>query len=168
MQLIIKEKLADSATVLQILAVLCIKHTSFYNYELIELIIDQFGSDDDKTELQKYLDEFRMYCTHNVFEVPASVLHPPQSDCDDPQFALKYLVEGYIDLHQVKSLCILVAEILCINSWDLHLLSIEKGCILLRFALSKGVAWKVLPFTPQQHEALSRVEISLISPPSKV
>ena len=162
-----KEKFSDSASVLQILAVLCIKHASFYNYELIELIINQFGSDDDRIELQKYLDEFRMYCSHNVFEVPASVLHPPQSDCSDPQFALKYLIEGYIDLNQVKSVCISVAEILCINSWDLHLLSIEKGCILLRFVLSKGVAWKVLPFTSHQHEALSRIGISIPNPPSK-
>ena len=162
-----KEKLDNSSTVMQVLAILCIRHASFYNYELIEHIINEFGSEDDKLELQKYLDEFKIYCTHNVFEVPASVLHPPQPDSNDPQFALKYSVEGIIDLNQVKSVCILVAGILCINYWDLHLLSIQEGCILLRLALSKAIAWKVLPFTPRQQAALSEIGLSIIMHPSK-
>ena len=153
---------ASCESVEQLLGILCRKHASFYNYELIHLIVNEYGSEDDRTEFEKYLESFRLYCTNSVFEVPYSVLRLPQPDMNDPQFALKYSVEGCIDLNQVKSICLLIADILCINPWDFHLRSIEQGCILLRLVISEGVAWKLLPITLHQQEALGKLKLAIM------
>ena len=153
-------EIASSDTVEQILAFLCIRHVSFYNYELLQLIINDCGSEEDELAFQNYLEEFRLYCKRSVFEVPKYVCSP-QPDTNDPQFALKYSEEKCIDLNEVKSICLITADILCINPWDLHLLSIEDGCILLKIAISDAIAWKVLPITQQQKAALLEQALSI-------
>ena len=37
-------------------------HMTFFNYEILEFLIEQMGSPDDKDDLQIFLQEFRRFC----------------------------------------------------------------------------------------------------------
>lgn len=157
-----RDRLVNAATVRDVITNLCLKQASFYNYEIIERIVREFGSKDDSMKLDQYLNEFHQYCRHSVFEVPVSVLHPGANENGSMQFALKYLEEGQFDLNQVKSICIRVAGILRINPWDLYLLNIEKGCILLHMMVSEVVARKVIPISFTKQEELKEEGLRVV------
>ncbi len=116
--------------------------------------MNEYGSSEDKREMQKYLDEFNSYCKHNVFEVPHAVFHPGQNE--DSKFALKYSEEGPIMLQKINKICKRIAKTLHINSWALSLVSIEKGCVFLTFSIPIAIASEVLPISEAQLMKLSR------------
>ncbi len=45
-------------------------HMSFYNYEILQFLIQGKGSEDDKAALAVYMRKFTEFCKRNVFEVP--------------------------------------------------------------------------------------------------
>ena len=45
-------------------------HMSFFNYEILQFLIEAKGSEDDKVALDKFLKNFKEFCKHHVFEVP--------------------------------------------------------------------------------------------------
>ena len=45
-------------------------HMSFFNYEILQFLIEGKGSDGDKVALDTYLRHFTEYCKHHVFEAP--------------------------------------------------------------------------------------------------
>ena len=45
-------------------------HMSFFNYEILQFIIEAKGSEDDKVSLATFLRDFKEFCRRHVFEVP--------------------------------------------------------------------------------------------------
>ena len=45
-------------------------HMSFFNYEILQFLIEGKGSDSDKVALSTYLTNFTEFCRRHVFEVP--------------------------------------------------------------------------------------------------
>ena len=45
-------------------------HMSFFNYEILQFLIEGKGSDDDKVALASFLRHFEEFCKRHVFEVP--------------------------------------------------------------------------------------------------
>ena len=45
-------------------------HMSFFNYEILQFIIEAKGSEDDKVALATFLTKFEKFCRRHVFEVP--------------------------------------------------------------------------------------------------
>ena len=65
-------------------------HMTFFNYEILEFLIEVMGSDNDKHNLQKFLQEFRRFCRRSVFEIPANVLgHGTEKGIDQQKFCIK-------------------------------------------------------------------------------
>ena len=73
-----KEALIKSQTVDHTFDVLR-PHTTFFNYEILEFLIEKMGTPTDKDDLQKFLQDFKRFCRRSVFEIPSNVLghlHP--------------------------------------------------------------------------------------------
>ncbi len=158
-----KIQLMSSKTMTEVLMILLLERASFFNHQTIELVVNEYGSSDDKREMQKYLEGFNSYCKHNVFEVPHAVFHPGQNeDIKHSKFALKYFEEGPIMLQQITTLCNRIAKTLHINSWALSLESIQKGCVYLTFSIPVSIATKVLPISEAQLIELSRLGLGVI------
>ena len=49
-------------------------HMIFFNYEILEFLIEEMGSPNDKHELEMFLQEFRRFCSQSVFEIQPNVL----------------------------------------------------------------------------------------------
>ena len=65
-------------------------HMTFFNYEILQFLIEQVGSTDDKDNLQKFLREFRRFCRRSVFEVPPNVLgHSAEKVIDQQKLCVK-------------------------------------------------------------------------------
>ena len=86
-------------------------HMTFFNYEILEFLIEEMGSSNDKHNLQKFLQEFRRFCRRSVFEVPANVLeHSTEKAIDQQKFCVKIterfkaalLVQCYTKEHPVS------------------------------------------------------------------
>ena len=67
-----KEALMQAKSVHDIFDVLR-PHMNFFNYEILQFIIEGKGSKDDKSALAKFLKNFKQYCQRHVFEVPFNV-----------------------------------------------------------------------------------------------
>ena len=48
-------------------------YCSFFNFQLIEQIVEKLGTDVDKLNLSKYKDDFKWYALRKVFECPSEV-----------------------------------------------------------------------------------------------
>ena len=84
-----KEVLVKAQSVDQIFDVLR-PHMTFFNYEILEFIIQEMGSSNDKRNLQKFIQEFRRFCKRSVFEIPANVLgHSAEKLIDQQKFCVK-------------------------------------------------------------------------------
>ena len=65
-------------------------HMTFFNYEILEFLIEEMGSANDKHKLQMFLQEFRRFCRRSVFEIPANVLgHSTEKVIDQQKFCVK-------------------------------------------------------------------------------
>ena len=140
-----KTQLMNSKKITDILMILLLERASFFNYQIIESLVNEYGSSDDKQELQKYLNEFNSYCKHDVFEVPHAVFHPGQNDdIKHSTFALKYFEEGPIMLKQLTSICSRIAKTLHINPWALSLVSGSKRMFISDICCSYYSSYKGL------------------------
>ena len=65
-------------------------HMTFFNYEILEFLIEKMGSSNNKENLQKFLHEFRQFCRQSVFEIPPDVLgHSAEKVIDQQKFCVK-------------------------------------------------------------------------------
>ena len=82
-------------------------HMTFFNYEILEFLIEKIGSPSDKDDLQKFLHEFKGFCRRSVFEVPAKVLgHSAEKVVDQQIFCVKITKQfkaAFLVQCQVKS-----------------------------------------------------------------
>lgn len=67
-----KEALAKAHSIDAIFNILR-PHMMFFNYEILEFLIETIGSNEDKHMLQQYLHDFRCFCRRSIFEVPKSI-----------------------------------------------------------------------------------------------
>lgn len=126
---------------------------SFFNYELLEHIIQVFGTPEDKLKLQKYLDDLKKFCQRRIFEVPAHVYGNERKEQDWVKFTVKLddEVQKLKDLCQVKSK---IAEIIGLRLSALYLCRIARGCVEVVFMVPQLVAQKVFPLTDGQQKLL--------------
>ena len=55
------------------MSVIVSKYCSFFNYRIIEFIINKLGMEQDKENLSKYKEEFAEYGRRHMFECPSEV-----------------------------------------------------------------------------------------------
>ena len=128
---------------------------SFFNYGLIEDIILDLGSEDDKEMLLKYKRDFENYCERRIYETPC--LYGPSGDCSvvmkiDNEF------EKYT-LNELKRFIFKLTKIFNITQHTLRLESVEKGCIQLNFQIPDFIAKQVFPLSRDQEKALKSEDV---------
>ena len=136
------------------------KYTSFFNYEIIERLISQYGTSDDKKMLQGYCQTLDAFCQRNVYEIPPNSFSNPRPEAK--QLVLK-CTQDTLTLHDVQAIREKAAKILHLKYSTLQLYSIEKGCIELHFLISSAVADHIFPMSPSQQLALSEIGVRVVS-----
>ena len=140
-------------------------HMTFFNYEILEFLIETRGSKDDKQALRVYLHDFRDFCRRSVFEVPKSIFdHSTEkavgqqyfhvkitkgfksaflAECmTEPESSLKEICasELGISLENAKHIQRKLALVLKLNISSLYLDSVSTGSTILTFLIPAHIS----------------------------
>ena len=147
-------------------------YISFFNYGILEKIINRFGMPEDITRLECYLTQFHAFCKRNVFEVSQSVM-PNISDStgdSNDKFVVKVKENLWFghrqsthntqtsltweDLYAVQRH---IAKVLELDPESLLLCDVVKGCVEVTYTfLTK------LTITSSQLSELSSLGIKVL------
>ena len=133
-------------------------YVSFFNFRIIEHLVHQYGTENDKKKLKEYCTQLDAFCQRNVYEIPAkaySTLRP-----EAKEITLK-CTQHTLTLHDVQVLKDKVDEIFGLNCFTLQLRSIREGCVELHFFISAAVADHIFPVSPSQQSALSDIGVKV-------
>ncbi|XP_064407536.1 uncharacterized protein LOC135352306 isoform X3 [Halichondria panicea] len=137
-------------------------YISFFNYEIVEYLIELLGSPDDQTQLREYCSALDQFCQRNVFEVPAEAFSSKSRIKTAKVFVIK-CTERIATLEYVKRLTPRIAEALGLQRAALQLCSIKQGCLELHFLVTVAVAKRIYPVSPTVQAALSAMGVKVLT-----
>lgn len=137
-------------------------YCSFFNFRIVELIIDNLGTTKDKANLTNYKKEFSEYARRHVFECPSEL-----GSMSDGNAELFMTLDETYDNYTVSSLQLFVrklAEILKLSSdAALKLCRIELGSLKLTFQIPIFVRDDIFPLSVGQKRALTGLGVVQLS-----
>ena len=129
-------------------------YCSFFNFHILELIIDELGSDKDSANLSKYKDDFSEYAKRHVFECPSEV--GTETDGDAKMFVTLDETYENCSLSALHLFTSRLQEILKLSPGSgLKLCQIEPGSLKLTFQLPFSVLQDTFPLSSEQEAALA-------------
>ena len=130
---------------------------SFFNYDIIEHIINVLGRGEDKANLQKYKNQFDHYVRRRIFQCGPHL----ESETDHPNIYVK--LDSRYDNYtgaEIKRFCRKLSETLHVSSKGImHLCQVDEGCIQLTFQVPSFVQEKVFPLSKEQEKALAAMGV---------
>ena len=123
---------------------------SFFNYHVIEHIVDGLGTDQDRVELQNYKREFDQYSKHRVSECPP--VYGPKSDADHCDLVVKVdSVFEKFTVEELRKFQYRLSRILGVSPQSvLRLCQVEEGCVQLIFQVPSFVQQEIFPLSSEQ------------------
>ena len=128
-------------------------HCSYFNYELLQLLVEVHGSPEDKVRMEEYLQSFARYCQ----KMPCAEEICGNGDTDIRRVKLKFKID--FDRQRLKPEILRrikynIAHHLKIQPCSLYLRSVKEGCVLLEFLLPLFLMKRVFPLSNAQKAAL--------------
>ena len=163
----VKKELDKANTINDIFDLLSCECASFLNFAIFQFIMDEYRIEDtegrDRLKYPEHLDEYIQ--KHKVSEFiainPALKQHARSEG--SVELVLKFDVELTCKLAKVVDLHSAVAKILHVRPSALQLLSIEEGCLIVKFLISAKVADIVFvcdkELTPEEYEDFRALEV---------
>ena len=152
------QKLEAADTVSKIFLILK-DYLSFFNYHIIEHMIEELGTEEDKAELRKYKNDFAKYAKRRIFESLPEF--GPVSDADHADIFVK--VDSQYDNYtvaQVEGFRHKLSEILRLSSEGiLRLCRVDKGCFQLMFQVPSFVQHEIFPLSREQEKTLAAMGV---------
>ena len=147
------EKLKAADTIAKVFMVLN-NYFSFFNYHILENIIEELGTEEDKERLKTYKEHFNTYAKRRIFECPSEF--GPVSDAGHVDIIVKLDVQyKNFTVADIEIFCHKLSEIVHVSSQGiLCLCRIDKGCIQLTFQVPSFVQQKLFPLSRKQEMAL--------------
>ena len=132
---------------------------SFFNYHIIEYIINALGTAEDKAKLEKYKKDFSQYAKRRIFECQPDF--GPISDADHADIFVK--VDAQYENYTVAEIEVFrhkLSELLRVSSQGvLHLCRVEEGCFQLTFQVSSFVQQEIFPLSREQERAVTAMGV---------
>ena len=147
------EELKAADTIAKVFMVLN-NHFSFFNYHILENLIEKLGTEKDKERLKTYKEHFNKYAKRRIFECPSEF--GTVSDVGYADIIVKLDVEHEkFTVAEIELFCHKLSEIVHISSQGvLCLCQVDKGCIELTFQVPSFVQQKIFPLSREQEIAL--------------
>ena len=128
-------------------------HCSYFNYELLKLLVDVHGSPEDKAHMDEYLRSFTRYCE----AMPCAEEICGNGGSDSRRIKLKFKID--LDRQRLKPENLRrvkynIAHHLKIQPCSLYLRSVKEGCVLLEFLIPPFILNHVFPLSDAQKDAL--------------
>ena len=107
---------------------------SFFDYDLLEQLINEFGSDAIKTELDKYKGDFQVFSKRRVIECPSNAF--ADHDSGSPEKVLVVVADKNIEdltLDELKKITCRINEIM--GNKLVKVLRVKGGSICITFQI---------------------------------
>ena len=137
-------------------------YCSFFNYRMLEHIINNLGTEQDKLNLAKYKEDFAEYGERHVFQCPSEVGRMIK----DHTSMIVTLDDSFdnCSINHLQSFISNLRKTLNISSEvELRLCRIESGSIKLTFQLPFYVMKAIFPLSHEQETHLAVVGVVLLS-----
>ena len=149
------------------------RYISFFNYHIMQELITEYGTVEDKAMLSAYEENFTEFCKRSVFEIPKEVFGrppnggemlafkvtndikdslpssgiPPKRDTLSPRSQTLKKSSQTLDLSMDDTLIIQknIARALGVNVGCLVFLGVSMGCIELKFSAPRVIMDKIRP-----------------------
>ena len=132
---------------------------SFFNYHVIQHIVDELGTDQDKVELQNYDKEFEEYSKRRVYECPPEYGSKSSADHVDLVVKLDSVYEKFT-VKELKKFEYRLSRILHVSPQSvLRLCRVEEGCLQLIFQVPSFVQQEIFPLSSEQERALAAEDV---------
>lgn len=136
------------------------ERSSFYDYQLLEYMIELAGSERDKEKLQEYQKKFMTYAKRRVYECPSIIGGTSPNESSFKSKLCVKLDSTYDDctLEQLKDfqykLCAILQLSICVCKLNL----IETGCLFLTFMVHDTLE-PTLPLSTEQKKCLQELGV---------
>ena len=137
-------------------------YCSFFNYRMLEHIINKLGTDTDKLNLSKYKEDFAKYGEHHIFECPSEVGIVNEKG----HTSIFVTLDETFDNCNVNHLCAFIRklqEVLNIPDISLQLKHIAPGSVLLTFQMPTYLQKDVFPLSCTQETDLAALGVVKLS-----
>ena len=128
-------------------------YISFFQFKVLEHIIQLFGTLKDNAQLELYKAQLDDYCCHRVFECPPLYGHSLKTHHSSIGVKLDVNIETFT-LQQLYLFWSRFTRYLGLSEYALRLISVEEGCMLLLFQVPSFVTHQLFPLSEEQQEAL--------------
>ena len=132
---------------------------NYLNFEILEYIIEHYGTSDDNERLKSYKEELCKFCKRRIFELPSSESCSSNGNAMNPRqekFNVKFNVSEDITCEAILQMRGRIAEILHVKLAALIIVRVDAGCVQLTFLIPKFVAQEIFPLSDDQTSALSK------------
>lgn len=128
-------------------------HCSYFNYDLLKLLVDVHGSPKDKENFEEYLRSFTAYCE----AMPCAEEICGNGESESKRIKLKFKI--IFDRQRLKTDILRgvksnIANHLKIKPSSLYLCRVEEGCVLLEFLIPSFLFERIFPLSDEQKAAL--------------
>ena len=137
-------------------------YCSFFNYHILEEIIINLGTEQDKASLEKYKEEFGMYAQRHVFECPSEVGEITEEGHANMFVTLDIVYDSYTVSHLYAFVSNL-QRVLKIPAVSLRLCRIGPGSLRLMFQLPYSVQQVTFPLSSDQEAELTSLGVIQLS-----
>ena len=128
---------------------------SFFNYHMIEHIVVELGTEQDKVELQNYEKEFDQYSKRRIYECPPEYGSMSKDDHADLVVKVDSVYEEFT-VKELKKFQCRLSTIFCVSPQSvLRLCQVEEGCLQLIFQVPLFVQQEIFPLSSEQERALA-------------
>ena len=139
------------------------EYSSFFNYQMLQNIINNLGGEQDKRNLAKYLKDFAEYAKRTVFEGPCEVGRMNEEghanmivkvDKSYVSYTVNCLNDFSVELKKILDKSSNVMISLC---------RIEPGCLKLTFQMPLFLQQHIFPLSDDQEAALAKLDVIQLS-----
>ena len=131
-------------------------NSSFYDYQLVEYMIEVTGTENDRQALQKYKESFIHYAQRRVFECPAKLATRSSGDV---KLMIKLDSHYKCKLAELKEFQERVCQILQIPFYVSKLQCVKKGCFRITFLIPSYIQKTAFPLTSEQKSDLAKLKV---------
>ena len=154
--------LANAKTVDAVMSVVK-DYCSFFNYRMLEHIINELGSEQDKLNLTKYKEDFAKYGERHVFECPSEVGKMSEEGHANMFVTLDDSFDNCTVNHLQSFISNLRKTLNISSTIVLKLCRIESGSLKLTFQLTHFVLRDIFPLSSDQEAELSSLGVVQLS-----
>ena len=132
-------------------------HCSYFNYDLLELLVEVHGSPEDREKMKEYLQSFSDYCK----AMPCVEEVCGNGDSESKRIKLKFKINldrQHLKIDTLRRIKCNIARRIKIPPRSLYLCRVDEGCVLLEFLIPMFLFERIFQLNDELKAALYKEE----------